>query len=49
MEPIKGKDQMCFSLGSGYMVLNLGMFYRLPQKRQNQIIAAVCKAAERSK
>lgn len=49
MEPIKGKDQMCFSWSSGYMVLNPGMFYRLPQKRQNQIIAAVCKAAERSK
>ena len=49
MEPIKGKDQMCFSWGSGYMVLNPGMFYRLPQKRQNQIIAAVCKAAERIK
>lgn len=49
MEPIKGKDQMCFSWDSGYMVLNPGMFYRLPQKRQNQIIAAVCKAAERSK
>lgn len=49
MEPIKGKDQMCFSWGSGYMVLNPDMFYRLPQKRQDQIIAAVCKAAERSK
>lgn len=49
MEPIKGKDQMCFSWGSGYMVLNPGIFYRLPQKRQNQIIAAVYKAAERSK
>lgn len=49
MEPIKGKDQMCFSWGSGYMVLNTDMFYKLPQKRQNQIIAAVCKAAERSK
>lgn len=49
MEPIKGKDQMCFSWGSGYMVLNPGMFYRLPQKKQNQIIAAVCKAAERGK
>lgn len=49
MEPIKDKDQMCFSWGSGYMVLNPGMFYRLPQKRQNQIIAAVCKTAERSK
>ena len=49
MEPIKGKDQMCFSWGSGYMILNQSMFYSLPQKRQNQIIAAVCKAAERSK
>lgn len=49
MEPIKGKDQMCFSWGSGYMVLNPGVFYRLPKKRQDQIIAAVYKAAERSK
>nr|DAP97540.1 MAG TPA: hypothetical protein [Caudoviricetes sp.] len=49
MEPIKGKDQMCFSWGSGYMLLNTNMFYKLSQKKQNQIIAAVCKAAERSK
>lgn len=49
MESIKGKDQMCFSWGSGYMVLNTDMFYRLPQKRQNQIIAAALQTAERSK
>ena len=49
MEPMKGKDQMCFSWGSGYMILNQSMFCELPKKKQDKIIAAVCKAAERSK